>query len=126
MSFLVGDNFLCKIIEQNTDIFSVFHYESVDLLTQKDNLTYWTVREISSGKVSVINANKWFILPFDNYRTVEATVDGKNIVCYRNQGKKFGYIDSSGNIVIPVIYDNLCILACCSGVTIIRFSTLLL
>ena len=76
-----------KIIEENTDIFSVYHYETVDLIAQKDNITYWAVREISSGKAAVINSNREFILPFDNYGIIEADKEGKNIVCFRNREK---------------------------------------
>lgn len=94
-----------KIIEQNTDIFSVYHYESVDLLTQKDNITYWKVREISSGKVAVINSNKEFILPFDKYGIVEATKDGKNIVCYWNREKIL--FDFNGKILKGKLENNI-------------------
>ena len=47
-----------KIIEDNTNVFSVFHYNSISLLTQKDGVSYWMVREISSDKTAVINSNK--------------------------------------------------------------------
>src|SRR5574344_1244751 len=86
-----------KIIEENTNVFSVFHYNSISLLTQKDGVSYWMVREISSDKTAVINSNKEFILPFDNYGLLGTTKDEKYILCYHNDGEAL--FDFDGKII---------------------------
>lgn len=63
-----------KIIEDNTNVFSVYHYNSISLLTQKEGVSYWMIREISSDKTAVINSNKEFVLPFDNYGLTTITL----------------------------------------------------
>lgn len=70
-----------KIIEQNTDIFSVFHYETTSLFAIKKNISYWLVREIYSQKYAIINSNREFILPFDYYKNISISEDEKYIIC---------------------------------------------
>ena len=86
-----------KIIEENTNVFSVFHYNSISLLTQKDGVSYWMVREIFSDKTAVINSNKEFVLPFDNYGLLGITKDEKYILCYHNDGEAL--FDFDGKII---------------------------
>ena len=50
-----------EIIEQNTDIYSIFHYSSIEYDDKKDE---WYVCEISTNDYAIINSNKEFVTPF--------------------------------------------------------------
>lgn len=97
-----------KIIEQNTDIYSVFHYDSTRFLGEIDNISYWIVREISSEQNAVINSNKDIVIPFGNY-LIDTIMDKKFINAY-NFGKYKPendiLFDLKGNIVKGKIIDN--------------------
>ena len=50
-----------EIIEQNTDIYSIFHYDYIQYDEKKDE---WYVIEISTKDYAIINSNKELVTPF--------------------------------------------------------------
>ena len=86
-----------KIIEDNTNIFSVFHYNSISLLTKRKGISYWAVREICSDKTAVINSKQEFVLPCDDYGLLDISRDKKHIISYHKDGEAL--FDLKGKIV---------------------------
>lgn len=81
---------ICQIIEDNTDIFSVFHYESTRKIYEENNISYWFVTEIASKKLAIISSNKEIILPFDHYERAFSD-DLKHMEFYLNSKKVYSY-----------------------------------
>lgn len=86
-----------EIISQNTDIFSVFHYERTELINEINGTEYWSVSDIYTLKKAVISSNKKFIVPFDNYNYIEKT-DFNKIYCSSGQKEALIY-DFNGNLI---------------------------
>ncbi len=90
-----------KYIEQNTDIFSVFHYQTTSLFAIKDGISYWLVCEIYSKRYAIINSNKEVILPFNYYKTISTTENKEYIIC--NEKLLF---DFNGNLIKGNLINN--------------------
>ena len=87
-----------EVIADNTDEFSVFHYEETKLINEIGGIGYWSVRDIGTYKSAVINSNKEFIIPFGYYNYIEKSSDNPEYICCRQGNNKLLY-DYKGNLI---------------------------
>ncbi|MBQ9244749.1 hypothetical protein IJ182_00610 [bacterium] len=60
-----------KKIEENTNNFSVFHYEETKFLDEQNGISFWSLRKIGTKETGVINSNMEIVIPFKNYGYIE-------------------------------------------------------
>ena len=118
-----------EIIEQNTDIYSIFHYDYIQYDEKKDE---WCVVEISTKDYAIINSNKELVTPFTPHKNTTFLNGIKHEYFSNIKNKNKLANDSVKKIINNLDFDVLdysvknCVDFCKKNIEIVKRNTLLL
>ena len=118
-----------EIIEQNTDIYSIFHYDYMWYDEKKDE---WYVTEISTKDYAIINSNKELVTPFTPHKNTTFLNGIKHEYFSNIKNKNKLANDSVKRIINNLDFDVLdysvknCVDFCKKNIEIVKRNTLLL